>query len=266
MSGVSKAFFGVHALKGVSFDLYEGEVHALVGENGAGKSTLIKVITGAHLPDEGTMEVLGREVVDNDPVRARALGVAAIYQQPALFPDLTVAENIALGLEPGGAWRRVRWGERRRRAKRLLDRIGAAIDPQTEVRRLTMPEQQLVEIARALGSDARILIMDEPTASLSDTEVVHLFRVIRELKAQGVGIIYISHRLEELPQVADRVTALRDGTLVGTLPMAGVSRADLIRMMVGRELSSVFPKRSVPIGEPVLELRGVGCGSVGQRL
>ncbi|MCA1685444.1 MAG: ATP-binding cassette domain-containing protein, partial [Planctomycetia bacterium] len=135
LTGVSKSFFGVKALKGVSFDLCAGEVHALVGENGAGKSTLIKVVTGAHRPDEGTLEVRGRVVTDNDPVRARDLGIAAIYQQPALFPDLSVAENIALGLEPGGAWRRVRWRERRERAKRLLERIGARIDPETEVRR-----------------------------------------------------------------------------------------------------------------------------------
>jgi rhamnose transport system ATP-binding protein len=263
LTGISKAFFGVQALKSVSFDLRAGEVHALVGENGAGKSTLIKVITGAHQPDDGTIEVQGREVVANDPVRARALGVAAIYQQPALFPDLTVAENIALGLEPGGGWRRVNWKRRRERACALLGRIGAAIDPESEVRRLTMPEQQLVEIARALGADARIVIMDEPTASLSDTEVDNLFRVIRELKAQGVGVIYISHRLEELPQVADRVTALRDGALVGTRAMGEVGRAELIRMMVGRELSSVFPKVAVPIGGTVLELQGVTCVETG---
>src|SRR6516165_2653051 len=153
LTAINKAFAGVRALKGVSFELEAGEVHALVGENGAGKSTLIKIVTGAHAPDEGTVEVQGRAVEANDPVRARALGIAAIYQQPALFPDLSVAENVALGLEPVGAWRRVRWGERRARAKRLLDRIGARIDPEAEVRRLTMPEQQLVEIARALGSD-----------------------------------------------------------------------------------------------------------------
>src|SRR5262249_17424580 len=147
LTGISKAFAGVQALLGVSFDLRVGEVHALVGENGAGKSTLIRVITGAHRPDEGTMAVQGRPVEDNDPVRARALGIAAIYQQPALFPDLTVAENIAIGLELGGVWRRVLWARRRERARRLLGRIGAAIDPETEVRGLSMPEQQLVEIA-----------------------------------------------------------------------------------------------------------------------
>src|SRR3954447_10134259 len=151
---ISKAFAGVRALANVSFDLRAGEVHALVGENGAGKSTLIKVITGAHQPDEGTIESLGGRVDKNDPVGGRGLGIAAIYQQPALFPDLTVAENIAVGLEPGGAWRRVRWAWRREQARRLLDRIGAAIDPEADVRGLSMPEQQLVEIARALGAEA----------------------------------------------------------------------------------------------------------------
>jgi rhamnose transport system ATP-binding protein len=263
--GISKAFAGVQALKGVSFDLRPGEVHALVGENGAGKSTLIKVITGAHVPDEGILEVNGQRVENNNPVRARTLGIAAIYQQPALFPDLTVAENIALGFEPAGAWRRVRWADRHTRARRLLDRIGAAIDPETEVRQLTMPEQQLVEIARALGADARIVIMDEPTASLSEKEVDNLFRVIRELKGHGVGIIYISHRLEELPEVADRVTALRDGSLVGTRAMSEVNRGDLIRMMVGRELSAVFPKRHIELGDIVLDVKGLGCHASGVR-
>jgi len=265
LSGITKSFAGVHALRGVSFDLRAGEVHALVGENGAGKSTLIKVVTGAHAPDDGTMEVRGQLIETNDPVRSRALGIAAIYQQPALFPDLTVAENVAIGLETGGNWRRIRWGERRSRARRLLEKIGARIDPEAEVRRLTMPEQQLVEIARALGADARILIMDEPTASLGDREVENLFRVIRELKGQGVGIIYISHRLEELPQVADRVTALRDGGLVGTRRMAEVNRADLIRMMVGRELSAVFPKVDAELGDVVLEVHGLGCRAAGVR-
>jgi rhamnose transport system ATP-binding protein len=263
LANISKAFAGVHALKGVSFELEAGEVHALVGENGAGKSTLIKVVTGAHTPDAGTVEVQGQTIEANDPVRARGLGIAAIYQQPALFPDLTVAENIAVGLESGGVWRRIRWSERRARARRLLDRIGAAIDPDTDVRRLTMPEQQLVEIARALGAEARILILDEPSASLSDKEVENLFRVIRELKSQGVGMIYISHRLEELPQIADRVTALRDGVLVGTRRMDEVTRADLIRLMVGRELSAVFPKTAVALGGVVLEVAGLDCRASG---
>ena len=265
LTGISKAFSGVQALKRIAFDLRAGEVHALVGENGAGKSTLIKVITGAHRADEGTLQIRGETIVDNDPGRARALGIVAIYQQPALFPDLSVAENIALGLEPPGPFRRVRWKARFERARRLLDRVGAEIDPGSDVRELTMPEQQLVEIARALGADARIVIMDEPTASLSDKEVDRLFHVIREMKAHGVGVVYISHRLEELPHVADRVTALRDGAVVGTRPMREVQRAELIRMMVGRELSSVFPKMAVAPGAPVLELRGVGCAAAGVR-
>ena len=257
LTNISKAYAGIQALRGVSFDLKAGEVHALVGENGAGKSTLIKTITGAVVPDEGTIEVDGQLIDENNPSTARNLRIRAIYQQPALFPDLTVTENIALGLEPEGSWRRVRWGRRRAQARALLDRIGAEIDPETEVRRLTMPEQQLVEIARALGADSRILIMDEPTASLSEKEVDNLFRVIRELRSEGVGIIYISHRLEELPKVADRVTALRDGTLVGTQPMGSVNRSDLIRMMVGREISAVFPKRQVAQGDTRFEVRGM---------
>ena len=263
LADIHKSFGGVRALKGVSFDLRPGEVHALVGENGAGKSTMIKVITGAHQADQGTLEIGGTLVAEISPARAKKLGIAVIYQQPALFPDLSVAENIALGLEPTGLWRLVHWRRRHERALQLLNRIGADIDPEIEVRRLTMPEQQLVEIARALGADARILIMDEPTASLSDQEVANLFRVIRELKREGVGVVYISHRLEELPQVADRVTALRDGTLVGTRPMSEVNRGDLIKMMVGRELSAVFPKRAVPIGETVLEMRQVSCSATG---
>jgi rhamnose transport system ATP-binding protein len=262
-TNVSKSFAGVHALQGVSFELRPGEVHALVGENGAGKSTLIKIITGAHQADEGILEVNGRIVAENSPLISRSLGIAAIYQQPALFPDLTVAENIALGLERRGGWRVIRWGERRRRARVLLDRIGAAIDPDAVVSDLTMPEQQLVEIARALGADARILIMDEPTASLSEREVERLFRVIRDLRERGVGIIYISHRLNELFQVADRVTVLRDGRLVETRSIADVDRAELIRLMVGREITAVFPKQEVPLGDVVLDLRGVGCRESG---
>src|SRR5262249_19498560 len=160
------------------------------------KSTLIKVVTGAHRPDTGTLEIAGRIVTDNDPPKARALGVAVIYQQPALFPDLTVAENIALALEPPGAWRRVRWGERPARAKDLLSRLGAGIDPDAEAQSLTMPEQQLIEIAKAVGADAKVVVMDEPTASLSGREVENLFRVVRDLKARGTGVVYVSHRLD----------------------------------------------------------------------
>ncbi|MBI3855426.1 MAG: sugar ABC transporter ATP-binding protein [Planctomycetes bacterium] len=265
VSGVTKAFAGVQALKGVSFDLQPGEVHALVGENGAGKSTLIKVVTGAHRPDEGTIEIDGRLLDPNSPLLSRSLGIAAIYQQPALFPDLTVAENLAMGFESGSAWRLIDWRGRRARAKELLDRIGARIDPDALVSSLTMPEQQMVEIAKSLGGKARVLIMDEPTASLPEHEVANLFRVVRELKSQGVGIVYISHRLDELYALADRVTVLRDGQTVATRPMKEVDRPELIRLMVGREISAIFPKRDVTPGDVVLETRGLGCRASGVR-
>ena len=265
LTSISKSFEGVQALRDVSFELLAGEVHALVGENGAGKSTLVKVITGAHRPDSGVLEIAGKQIERNDPLLARSLGVAAIYQQPALFGDLTVAENIALRVERGGPWRLIRWGERRRRAKELLDRVGAAIHPDAFVRDLSMPQQQLVEIATALGANARILILDEPTASLSDREVENLFRVIGELRRQSVGMIYISHRLEELPRVADRVTVLRDGSYVATRAMSDVGPGELIRLMVGRPLDAVFPKIGATVGDVVLEAVNVSCARVGVR-
>jgi len=254
---ISKAFAGVKALKSVSFDLLAGEVHAVIGENGAGKSTLIKIVTGAVTADAGTIVVRGEQVPHMDPRVSKALGIAAIYQQPSLFPDLTVAENIALALEGGHAWRILDWRDRNRRAAELLERAGASIDPERLVATLSMPEQQLVEIAKAIGADARIVIMDEPTASLTEREVDSLFRVIARLRSDGVGVIYISHRLEEIAAVADRVTVLRDGESIATKRMDEVDRAELIRMMVGRELGSMFPKREIAAGEIVLELRDV---------
>jgi rhamnose transport system ATP-binding protein len=262
-NGISKSFAGVRALKGVSFDVHPGEVHALVGENGAGKSTLIKVLTGALQPDEGSVELNGAVVQHNNPAHAKTLGIAAIYQQPALFPDLSVAENIALGSEKPGFFRRVDWTARRGRARELLESIGASIDPRAIAGSLSMPEQQLVEIARSLGAKARFLILDEPTASLTTREVEKLFGVIRRLREQRVGIIYISHRLEELFQIADRVTVLRDGSIIETRAMADADRPTLIRLMAGREISQIFPKVDVPIGEPVLEVRGLSCAATG---
>ena len=265
LTSIIKSFGGVQALKGVSLDLREGEVHAIVGENGAGKSTLIRIITGAAQPDSGNIRIRGKDVHHNDPAASRAMGVAAIYQQPALFPDLTVTENIALRLERGGPWRWINWTQRRRRAEKLLDSVGGDIRPDSRVAELTMPQQQLVEIAGSLGQDAKILILDEPTASLSDREVDNLFRVIVELKTRGVGMIYISHRLEELGRIADRVTVLRDGNHIATRPMAEVNTGELIRLMVGRELSAVFPKQIVPLGDVVLETRNLCCSESGVR-
>lgn len=255
--GIEKRYGGVRALKHVSFDLNTGEVHALVGENGAGKSTLIRVLTGAVVPDAGTVTLDGAVVEDNSPHRSRALGIAAIYQQPAIFPDLTVAENIALVNEPGGLARRIDWQARRVRAKELIEAIGAEIDLDREAGTLSMPEQQLVEIAKALGGNVRVLILDEPTASLTERETERLFGIIARLRDRGAGIVYISHRLEELGRIADRITVLRDGETIETRPAAATDTRTLIRLMAGRDLSAVFPKRAVPIGAPVLEVRDV---------
>jgi rhamnose transport system ATP-binding protein len=265
LTGIVKSFGGVRALDGVSFEVRSGEVHALVGENGAGKSTLVKVATGAHAPDAGEVALGGRVIARLDPLAARRLGVAVIYQQPALLPDLTAAENIALAEEQGAPWRRVRWRERRRRARELLGRVGARIDPDAAVGRLRMPEQQLVEIARALGSDARVIFMDEPTASLSERETEHLFAVIRELRAKGAGIVYVSHRLEELFVLADRVTVLRDGRRVADRPIGELDRAALIRLMVGREVSAAAGEAARVPGDAVLEVRGLRSRAGGLR-
>jgi rhamnose transport system ATP-binding protein len=288
LTSVTKSFGAVRALKGVSFDLREGEVHALLGENGAGKSTLIKVITGAHQPDGGTIDINGQRVAHLTPAMAHKLGIACIYQQPALFPDLTVGENIALRLEPVSPMRRVNWTQRRLRANQLLKQIGAHVSPEAEVRSLSMPEQQLVEIACAIGAGASIVIMDEPTSSLTQQEVELLFGVVRELRSSGVGIIYITHRLEEIFQLADRVTVLRDGESVGTreVAMAGCPRpsehvvlserraediapylteSELIRMMVGREISHIYPAADNAPGEVVLSLKNLGCAFSGVR-
>jgi rhamnose transport system ATP-binding protein len=263
LSDVTKAFGAVRALKGVSFDLAAGEVHALLGENGAGKSTLIKIITGAHQPDDGSIDVNGERIAQLSPASAHKLGIACIYQQPALFPDLTVEENIGLRLESVTPLRKVNWGERRERALKLLERIGAEISPEAEVRSLSMPEQQLVEIACALGAGARIVIMDEPTASLTQNEQHLLFAVVKDLRAHGVGVIYISHRLEEIFQLADRVTVLRDGESVGTNKVEEINEASLIKLMVGREVSHIYPPAEGAAGDAVLTLKNLGCAAGG---
>ncbi|MBK9316597.1 MAG: sugar ABC transporter ATP-binding protein [Acidobacteria bacterium] len=260
---IIKSYAGVQALKGASFELHAGEVHALIGENGAGKSTLIKIMTGAVDVDGGDLFLDGQLVVANSPQHARQLGIAAIYQQPALFPELSVAENIAFGIERKGLWSRIDWHGRRDRAIELLKQMGARISPEALAGELSMPEQQLVEIARSLGAEAKVLIMDEPTASLPEQDTQNLFRVIRELRDRGVGIIYISHRLEELALIADRVTVLRDGQTIDTRLMKDVDRGELIHLMVGRELSDVFPKREVQMGDVVLEIRNLSSRRAG---
>ena len=260
---IAKSFAGARALDGVSLDVRAGEVHALVGENGAGKSTLIKIMTGAEAPDRGTITIGGRALSRLDPAAAHALGIAAVYQQPALFPHLTVTENLAIGSEAAAPWRRIDWPARRARARHLLAKIGASLDPDRTVDTLTMPEQQMVEIARALGADARVLILDEPTASLTTREVDALLDLVRRLRAQGVGILYISHRLDEVLAIADRITVLRDGRTVGTEDGRSVSAADLIARMVGDELHdppAPEPRREQDVALEILALSNRRAG------
>jgi rhamnose transport system ATP-binding protein len=265
LTSVAKSFGAVRALKGVSFNLKAGEVHALLGENGAGKSTLIKVITGAHQPDGGTVQIDGKNAGRLTPATARKLGIACIYQQPALFPDLSVTENIGLRLAQAKAFSRVNWNTRREQAQQLLQRIGAEISPDAEIRSLSMPEQQLVEIACAIGAGARIVIMDEPTASLTQKETHLLFAVVRELRTSGVGIIYISHRLEEIFQLADRVTVLRDGESIGTHHVDEMNETALIKLMVGRDIAAIYPPAENMPGEAVFSLKNFGCSRGGVR-
>jgi rhamnose transport system ATP-binding protein len=261
--GLSKSFGGVRALADVSLHVERSEVLALVGENGAGKSTLIRVLSGAHAPDAGTLTLDGVELPRLSPQRARALGIAVIYQQPALLPDLSVAENVAMGDEPPGLFRRVDWRARRRRATALLARLGLSLDPDRRARTLSMPEKQLCEIARALGADARVLVLDEPTASLSVAEVRTLLALLRDLRAQGLAIVYVSHRLEEVFQVADRVTVLRDGAVVATHAAQDLDRASLIRLMVGRELAAEAPRAAGSPGPLALEALRLGSRAGG---
>ncbi|MHC5056831.1 MAG: sugar ABC transporter ATP-binding protein [Planctomycetota bacterium] len=259
MAGIDKSFPGVRALRSVDLDLHSGEVLALLGENGAGKSTLIKVLGGAHLPDAGTVEIDGRPAAISDPVAAGRAGVGMIYQEFNLVPYLSARENIFLGQE------RTRAGfvdheDERRRARALFERLGIAIDPDRLCADLTVAQQQVVEIAKALSLDARIIVMDEPSATLTTQEVDRLFAVIKELKGQGIGIIYISHRLDEIFEVADRVMVMRDGAHVGTLPVDQVDREGLIEMMVGRKLENEFPKERVTIGPARLVVKDLHRG------
>ena len=265
VSHLAKSYSGVRALRDASLEVRAGEIHALVGENGAGKSTLVRILTGAVEPDAGHVTIGGAPVTRLTPQTARALGIVAIHQHPALFPDLSVAENLAIGREPARWAARVDWTARRAAARDLLARVGASIDVDRDAASLSLPEAQLVEIARALGAEARVLILDEPTASLTPREVDRLFALLDGLRRRGTAIVYITHRLEELPRLADRVTVLRDGATVGTHAVDAIAPAELIRLMVGREVSAVFPKREVPIGEPVLEVVSLSAPDAGVR-
>jgi rhamnose transport system ATP-binding protein len=257
LSGISKSFPGVRALRDVSLSLIPGRVTALVGENGAGKSTIVKVLTGIYRPDEGEVRVGEERREFFSPRDAWAAGIAAIHQETVMFDELTVAENIFMGHMPTAAAQLVDWGTMREKAAELLRRIDAPIPPDLPLKRLSVAQKHLVEIARALSHEARVVIMDEPTAALSANEIDDLFRIVAQLKAEGRAIVFISHKFDEIFRIADDFVCLRDGEKVGEGPISSVTEAELIRMMVGRPVDQVFPKRDVPIGEVVLSVEGL---------
>jgi ribose transport system ATP-binding protein len=262
LEGITKRFPGVRSLDAVDLDVAAGEVHALVGENGAGKSTLIKVIAGAYQPDAGAIEFAGERRVWARPQAARAAGIHVIYQELVLFPELTVAENVMIGDAPRNRLGLIDHRTMRRRAAEVLGGLGIALDPRMPVKHLSVADQQMLEIAKALIGDARLLILDEPTAVISGREAELLFERMRRLRDRGAAIIYISHRLEEVFRVADRVTVLKDGCKVGTWPLAAIDRARLVASMVGRELADIYPPKTGALerSRPVLEVEGLTVG------
>jgi ABC-type sugar transport system ATPase subunit len=263
VSGVSKSFGPVKVLKEISFDVRAGEVHALLGENGAGKSTLIKIVAGVINADEGQVRLDGKAVRFSSPREAAAHGIATVYQELLLFPDLTVAENIYLGHAPKTRWGMLDWNAMRAGARALLDSLDSPdLDVDTTVGKLSVANRQRVEIAKALSQDAKLVIMDEPTAALADADARRLMDVVKRLRDRGVGIIYVSHRLPEIFALADRVTVLRDGTYVGTRPIGEVTEGDLVSMMVGRAIDHLFPKVDTTPGETVLEVRDLSYRNV----
>ena len=263
LRGISKSFASVRVLQDISFDVRAGEVHALLGENGAGKSTLIKIMAGVHRADEGEIRVNGELVHFASPRASAASGIAVVHQELLLFPDLSVAENIFMGHAPRTGWGALDWPQMRERARDLLDRLQSHhIDVDAHVGSLSVANRQRVEIARALSQDARVLIMDEPTASLVEEDVQQLLSIVRLLRDKGVGIVYVSHKLPEVFALADRVTVLRDGALVGTAPIGELDERRLVSMMVGRPIDQLFPKQATKIGAPLLELRSLSFNSV----
>ncbi len=258
LAGVGKRFPGVQALDDVRLSVDAGEVVALIGENGAGKSTLVKILTGIYQPDDGEVRLAGQPVRFASPLAAAASGISAIHQETVMFDELSVAENIFLGHQPvKGRSRLIDWRDMRTRAQELLQQVGIDVAPETPVKSLSIAERHLVTVAKALSQDAKVLILDEPTAALSRREIDYLFDIVRRLKSAGKAIIFISHKFDEVFAIADRYTVFRDGQFIGDGDVADVTQDDLVRMMVGRTLDEVFPKVSVEIGDVVMEVAGL---------
>jgi inositol transport system ATP-binding protein len=262
IKGIRKAFPGVVALDNVRFRLNAGTVHALMGENGAGKSTLMKIIAGIYTPDRGEVWVKGRPLVLKGPLDALNNGIAMIHQELNLMPYMTVAENIWIRREPKTRLGFVDHGELRRRTRALFERLAIDIDPEAEVRDLSIASRQMVEIAKAVSFNSDVLIMDEPTSALTETEVNHLFRIIRQLRGQGKGIVYITHKMNELFEIADEVSVFRDGKYIDTKKSTEVTRDEIIHMIVGREITQMFPKESVPIGDVVVSVKNLSVDGI----
>ncbi len=255
LTGAAKQFGAVQALRNAELVLYPGEVHALLGENGAGKSTLVKILGGIHLPDAGVLKVAGEVVELHNPAQSQRLGIAVIHQEPTLFPDLNVAENVFMGRHPRDRFGRVDWKRMYQEVERLIARLDVPLSVYTPVQGLSVADQQMVEIANALSLNARVLVMDEPTAALSAHEVEKLFVITKQLREQGVAIVLVTHRLEEVFALADRVTIMRDGAHVITAPTSQFTSEDIIRYMVGRELTALFPKSEAEIGDVLLDVQ-----------
>ena len=262
LRGASKSFGSIVALANGMIDIRPGEIHALVGENGAGKSTLVKILAGVYSPDAADFRVGDRPVVFRNVADSKAAGISVIYQEPTLFPDLTVAENIFIGRQPKGRFGLISRSQMRSAARALFDQLGVHIDPNRIAEGLPIADQQIIEIAKAISLDASVLIMDEPTAALSGVEVERLFSVARGLRAQGAGILFISHRFDEVFELSDRVTVMRDGRYISTHEIAAVEPGQIVREMVGRDIDQLFPKVSAEIGDPVLEVRALSRAGV----
>jgi inositol transport system ATP-binding protein len=262
ISGIRKAFPGVLALDNVQFKLRAGTVHALMGENGAGKSTLMKIIAGIYVPDQGEVRVKGRPLSLKGPLDALNNGIAMIHQELNLMPFMTVAENIWIRREPINRFGFVDHARLNRRTAELFQRLAIDIEPTTDVRDLSIASRQMVEIAKAVSFNSDVLIMDEPTSALTETEVAHLFRIIRQLREQGKGIVYITHKMNELFEIADEVSVFRDGRYIASRLSSAVTRDEIIQMMVGREVTQMFPKEDVPIGDVVMSVRGLSVKGV----